>query len=270
MAPKQHFVVGTACPEGDGVLTLRIAAPQWVASGQQPDQAQPPAEAPGAAGVEPTLSPPDPKQLHLSIQNGDIAASETKRLRTVRQLQSHLAYLQRQQGLPTGLCGGWNASAQQKLDAWLLADLKGSRGNSPATLSIEDGAAAEPGDHVSSDGEGPAKKKQKGLPDEGVSLKSPEPDPSESPGDGAQSEQEPSVKSPEPDPSESRADGAQSEQEPSSSSTSSSTSSERVKTRRANLDKALSCLDSFEEVNPDCADCSQMVAQAKKFIKACY
>ena len=95
-------------------------------------------------------------------------------------------------------------------------------------------------------------------------------DPSESPGDGAQSEQEPSVKSPEPDPSESRADGAQSEQEPSSSSTSSSTSSERVKTRRANLDKALSCLDSLEEVNPDCADCSQMVAQAKKFIKACY
>lgn len=68
MAPKQHFVVGTACPEGDGVLTLRMAASQWVASGPQPGQAQPaPAAATGTAGVESRASLPDPKQLHLSI-----------------------------------------------------------------------------------------------------------------------------------------------------------------------------------------------------------
>ena len=83
---------------------------------------------------------PDPRQLHIAIQNGNVAASESKKLRTLRQLQSHLAYLQRQQGLPTGLCGGWTSSAQEKLDAWLLSDLRGSssRGTSPSPLPLED------------------------------------------------------------------------------------------------------------------------------------
>jgi len=130
MAPKQHLVVGMACPEG-GVLTLRLAAPDLVAAESGNRQAPPSAQAAPAQEEEKGLiSPPDPHQLHLAIQKGEVPASESKKGRTVRQLQSQLAYLQRQEGLPTGLCGGWNSSVQEKLDAWLLAELKGSSSRS--------------------------------------------------------------------------------------------------------------------------------------------
>ena len=38
-------------------------------------------------------SPPDPWQPQLAIQNGEVAASDSKKFRTVRQLQSQAAYL---------------------------------------------------------------------------------------------------------------------------------------------------------------------------------
>ena len=70
------------------------------------------------------------------IASGKVVACESKRLRTVKQLQSHINYLQRTHGLVTGRLGGWNGLAQAALEEWLLQNIKG-RSSSPA-LAIED------------------------------------------------------------------------------------------------------------------------------------
>ena len=285
MAPKQHFVMGTASPEG-GVLTLRLSAPQWVSSEAGCEPSPPPApDAP--VGQEELLPPPDPRQLHIAIQNGNVAASESKKLRTVRQLQSHLAYLQRQQGLPTGLCGGWTSSAQEKLDAWLLSDLRGSssRGTSPSPLPLED---VKPDEGKANSPEPPHKRKsashQIAMPPEDVKpdeggADSPEPphkklksashqiantDDESADGDVKENEpdevqcQESEVCSPNV-----------SDNEQASEDSSSSSSSESTKVRRGNLDKVMSCLEYLQEVNPDCEDCAKIISEAKAHLKAC-
>ena len=248
--------MGTATPEG-GVLTLRLSAPQWVSSEAGCEPSPPPApDAP--VGQEELLPPPDPRQLHIAIQNGNVAASESKKLRTVRQLQSHLAYLQRQQGLPTGLCGGWTSSAQEKLDAWLLSDLRGSssRGTSPSPLPLEDVKPDEGG----ADSPEPPQKKLKSASHQIANT-----DDESADGD---------VKENEPDEvqcqeSEVCSPNVSDNEQASEDSSSSSSSSESTKVRRGNLQKVMSCLEYLQEVNPDCEDCANIISEAKVHLKAC-
>ena len=310
MAPKQHLVVGTASPQG-GVLTLRLAAPQWVSSEAGHEPSPPPA--PDAPGLqEELLSPPDPRQLHIAIQNGNVAASDSKKLRTLRQLQSHLAYLQRQQGLPTGLCGGWNSFAQEKLDAWLLSDLRGSssRGTSPSPLPLED---VKPDEGEADSPEPPHKKRKSAshqiakTDDESADgdVKGNEPDEvqcqashqiaktDDESADGDVKGNEPDevqcqashqiantddesadghVKGNEPDEVQCQevcSPTASDNEQASEDSSSSSSSSESTKVRRGNLDKVMSCLESLQEVNPDCEDCARIISEAKAHLKAC-
>ncbi len=238
MAPKQHLVVGMASPEGR-VLTLRLAAPHLVSAEPGHGQAPPSRQAATAASPQQEeqelLSPPDPRQLHLAIQKGEVAASDSKKLRTVRQLQSQLAYLQRQQGLPTGLCGGWNLSAQEKLDAWLLSDLKGSSSTtrSSSSMALEDNKPCSVGSDAAAD-RCPKRstKKRKIVQHEGQ---------------------------------------ASAAVDYSSSSSSSSSTSESTKARRGRLNKVMSCLNSLEVVlDPECEDCARVLSEAKAHLKACF
>ena len=93
-----------------GALTLRLTSPYP----RQPQAEAPPERAAGSSG----LQVPEERQ-------------------DVRQLQNHLAYLQRQQGLPSGLTGGWNESAEEKLRSWLLTDVKGMK-DRKQQLALED------------------------------------------------------------------------------------------------------------------------------------
>ena len=137
--PDEKLVHGTTHLSG-GVLTLRLTSP----FPRQPQEA-PPERAEGSG-----LEVPDPRTLHRKVQEGTIVACESKKGRSVRQLQTHLAYLQRQQGLPTGLTGGWNQSAEEKLHSWLLTDVKGMKDSkkqdSKKQLALQDKPHGEPGD----------------------------------------------------------------------------------------------------------------------------
>ena len=137
-AERHCYVQGFSELNHEGILTLRLAtgSPRRTPEAPGPST-QPPSRAP-MPEHEASLQVPDPRQ----IKSGVIPAATTKQDRTLRQLQSHLAYIQRRNGSETGLCGGWNQNAQEQLDAWLLQDTKGLK-----RLALEDRkqeAKAEP------------------------------------------------------------------------------------------------------------------------------
>ena len=130
MAPKAQLIIGTASTLAAGRLSLDIhlaseASFTAQSQPQQPDSAE--------KAVVPV---PDVHKLHSDIASGKVVACESKRLRTVKQLQSHINYFQRTHGLVTGRLGGWNGLAQAALEEWLLQNIQG-RSSSPA-LAIED------------------------------------------------------------------------------------------------------------------------------------
>lgn len=256
MAPKQHMIIGTACPEG-GVLTLRLATSDWVAS--SPEAPAPPPHAAQAAKAGASTSPPDPHQLHLAIQRGQVPASASKKTRSVRQLQSHLAYLQRQQDLPTGLCGGWNSTAQERLDAWLLAEVKGAR---PTPLAIEDGEV-----------EGDEPEGSEGIAMEEIIGQ----DIDTMPGDSDITGKDIEAVDIDSDDNESnmvepprKKTKSQDASSSSSSSSSASSDSSAAGRRRIHLNKAVGHLDSLLEINADCPDCLNIIELAKQEVNKCF
>jgi hypothetical protein len=84
---------------------------------------------------------PDAHQLHTDIASGKVAACESKKLRTVKQLQVHICYLQKTHDLDTGRHGSWNRLAQDALEAWLLKASKGRSGSPALAIQDQDGAA---------------------------------------------------------------------------------------------------------------------------------
>ena len=62
--------------------------------------------------------------IHQKILSGQLIACDSKKLRSVRQIQSQLTYLQRYYGLETGDFG-WNLIAQNAFEQWLLQETKG-------------------------------------------------------------------------------------------------------------------------------------------------
>ena len=133
--PKSQLIIGTASNGAAGQLSLHIQlasdlschpAPQ-----QQPDHAR---------GGE-IVPVPDAHQLHTDIASGKVAACESKKLRTVKQLQVHICYLQKTHDLDTGRHGSWNRLAQDALEAWLLKASKGRSGSPALAIQDQDGAA---------------------------------------------------------------------------------------------------------------------------------
>ena len=124
MAPKGQFIIGTAINAGGGRMSLDIClAGEEVAFQRSPS--------PEAAAMK----VPDARQVHADILSGTLLASESKKLRTVRQLQTQINYLQRHHGLLPGIHGQWNIPAQVAFDKWLLQEVKGAK---KGVMAIED------------------------------------------------------------------------------------------------------------------------------------
>lgn len=104
--------------------------------------------------AEPSVSPADPRvspagstsHPPMATIMSEIASSaavhSTKQSLQLRQVQSHVNYIQRSLNLPTGTLGGWNPQAQEMLWTWLAAPKKGSKAKA-ALLSIKDKASSE-------------------------------------------------------------------------------------------------------------------------------
>ena len=235
MAPKAQLIIGTASNLAAGRLSLDIHL-----AGSS--LFKPPAEPNGAAAEGSVVPVPDAHELHADIACGRVAACESKKERTVKQLQSHINYLQRIHDLQTGRHGVWNVLAQSALEAWLQQPTKG-REKSPMP-ALEDKPqnamkALPPAieDH----------NKQDDMPNESAARVSEEPTPLST---------------------EEQADEA----EDSSSSTSSSSSStpkasSSVCKRRRLLQTALVNLESLKEVHPECHDCNRMIEAAMNAVK---
>ena len=97
--------------------------------------------------AEPSVSPAGstshpPMATIMSEIASSAAVHSTKQSLQLRQVQSHVNYIQRSLNLSTGTQGGWNPQAQEMLWTWLAAPKKGSKAKT-ASLSIKDKASSE-------------------------------------------------------------------------------------------------------------------------------
>ena len=82
--------------------------------------------------AEPSVSPAGstshpPMATIMSEIASSAAVHSTKQSLQLRQVQSHVNYIQRSLNLSTGTQGGWNPQAQEMLWTWLAAPKKGSK-----------------------------------------------------------------------------------------------------------------------------------------------
>ena len=71
------------------------------------------------------MAVPDAHAIHKDVQSGKIPASASKKERTIRQLQTHINYLQRFYSLKPGMNGQWSLPAQLAFNDWLFQETKG-------------------------------------------------------------------------------------------------------------------------------------------------
>lgn len=254
MAPKAQLIIGTASNVAAGRLSLDIHL-----AGSS--LFKPPAEPNGAAAEGSVVPVPDAHELHADIACGKVAACESKKERTVKQLQSHINYLQRTHDLQTGRNGAWNVLAQSALEAWLQQPTKG-REKSPMP-ALEDKPqdvmkALPPAieDH----------NKQDDMPNEG---RVPPPAIEDQDNEDVMPHEIPKV-SEEPTPLSTEEQTDEAENSSSSTSTSSSSTpkaSSSVCKRRRLLQTALVNLESLKEVHPECHDCNYMIEAAMTAVK---
>ena len=97
--------------------------------------------------ADPSVSPAGstshpPMATIMSEIASSAAVHSTKQSLQLRQVQSHVNYIQRSLNLSTGTQGGWNPQAQEMLWTWLAAPKKGSKAKT-TLLSIKDKASSE-------------------------------------------------------------------------------------------------------------------------------
>ena len=253
MAPKAQLIIGAASTLAAGRLSLDIhlaseASFTAQSQPQQPDSAE--------KAVVPV---PDVHKLHSDIASRKVVACESKRLRTVKQLQSHINYLQRTHGLVTGRLGGWNGLAQAALEEWLLQNIKG-RSSSPA-LAIEDEKQEHP-------------QASAAIPLEDEKHEHPKASAADSLQDNmgqASTEAEGQAAQADFEADATADDEKTGSDESAASDSSSSSSSTKGAKRRRLLNMALTNLESLQrnlqEVHSDCHDCSRLIVQTINAIK---
>ena len=264
MAPKGQFIIGTAINAGGGRMSLDIClAGEEVAFQRSPS--------PEAAAMK----VPDARQVHADILSGTLLASESKKLRTVRQLQTQINYLQRHHGLLPGIHGQWNIPAQVAFDKWLLQEVKGAK---KGVMAIEDkqyeeesapsvAAPSVAAPSVAASSPAKAEAKEQYEEESAPSVAAPSVAAS-SPAKAEAKEQyeeesAPSVAAP------SVAASPPAKAEDSSSSSSSSSSSGTRKRRRV-LQGVLNNLDELQEIHSEdcCPHCNTLLAESKRAVKS--
>ena len=264
MAPKGQFIIGTAINAGGGRMSLDIClAGEEVAFQRSPS--------PEAAAMK----VPDARQVHADILSGTLLASESKKLRTVRQLQTQINYLQRHHGLLPGIHGQWNIPAQVAFDKWLLQEVKGAK---KGVMAIEDKqyeeesapSVAAPSVAASSPAKAEAKEQyeEESAPSVAAPSVAAPSVAASSPAKAEAKEQyeeesAPSVAAP------SVAASPPAKAEDSSSSSSSSSSSGTRKRRRV-LQGVLNNLDELQEIHSEdcCPHCNTLLAESKRAVKS--
>ena len=269
MAPKGQFIIGTAINAGGGRMSLDIClAGEEVAFQRSPS--------PEAAAMK----VPDARQVHADILSGTLLASESKKLRTVRQLQTQINYLQRHHGLLPGIHGQWNIPAQVAFDKWLLQEVKGAK---KGVMAIEDKqyeeesapsvaapSVAAPSVAASSPAKAEAKEQyeEESAPSVAAPSVAAPSVAASSPAKAEAKEQyeeesAPSVAAP------SVAASPPAKAEDSSSSSSSSSSSGTRKRRRV-LQGVLNNLDELQEIHSVdcCPHCNTLLAESKRAVKS--
>jgi len=97
---------------------------------------------PGAAGGTAAGSapgqdgPPKPSDIVARIRDGTLATAPSKVNLTPRQIASYISSVQRTLNLSTGLDGGWSSAAQDRFDAWLLAEKRIRQASAPPPMQL--------------------------------------------------------------------------------------------------------------------------------------